>query len=326
MRIALLYNGRPVGVPAPDDAFEEYDSPETIASLAEVLTDFGAVEAVEADRNLARRLDEGAFDFAFNIAEGHGARCREAHAAAICELLGIPFTHSDPLTLALTLDKMMARRVVSPDVAVAPAALLLASDDGQALHQLTYPAVVKPNDEGSSKGIRDDSLAEDAAHAGRLVARLRELYGCPVLVEQYLPGVEVTVGVTGNGPDARILGLMEIAPVEPGGPFLYSVEAKRAFRERIRYFIPPRLPAGALREIEASALTAYRLLGCRDIARLDFRLDAAGRPCFLECNPLPGLNPESADIVILSRQVVSHRELVRGIFFDAATRYGMELR
>jgi D-alanine-D-alanine ligase len=324
LRIALLFNARPVAAaPEPDDAHEEFDSPETVASLAEALADFGDVEPVEADRQLPRRLDEGGFDFAFNIAEGRGRRCREAHAAAVCEMLGIPFTHSDPLTLAITLDKTMARRVVSPDVAVAPALLL---DDDWAPPGFSYPVVVKPNDEGSSKGVRDDSVAEDAESAMRLVARLRDSYGCPVLVEQYLPGPEVTVGITGNGRDARILGMMEIAPAAPNGRFLYSVEAKRAFRERVQYFIPPRLPAATLREIEASALAAYRLLGCRDIARLDFRLDGGGRPRFLECNPLPGLSPETADIVILSRQVISHRGLVRGIFLDAARRYGMELR
>ena len=131
--------------------------------------------------------------------------------------------------------------------------------------------------------------------------------------------------MTGNGPEARVLGLMEIAPVTPDRYFLYSLEAKRRFRERVRYFIPPRLPAGTLREIESDGLAAYRLLGCRDVARLDFRLDSAGRPRFLECNPLPGLNPETSDIVILSRPVLDYERLVRGVLADAARRYGMRL-
>lgn len=323
MKIALLYNGRPPVIAGqPDDVNEEYDTPETIAAIAGALSALGEVEAVSADRQMVRRLEEGRFDIAFNIAEGYGRRCREAHAAAVCELLGLPFTHSDALTLGLTLDKMMARRVVSPDVAVAPAVLISEED---LLPQFPFPAIVKPNDEGSSKGIRDDSLARDAGEARRLVERLRDLYGCPVLVEQYLPGAEVTAAVVGNGRDARVLGLMQIAPVQPAGYFIYSVEAKRAFRERVRYFLPPQLPASTLGEIEASALAAYRLLGCRDVARLDFRLDAQGRPHFLECNPLPGLNPETSDIVILSRSVVCYDDLVRGILRDAARRYGMAL-
>jgi D-alanine-D-alanine ligase len=189
---------------------------------------------------------------------------------------------------------------------------------------LRFPVVVKPNHEGSSKGIRNDSYASTVDDARRLVVRLRETYRCSALVEEHLPGPEVTVGVIGNGSAARVLGTMEIAPVEPSDSFLYSVEVKRAFRQRVRYFTPPRLAAATRREIEQSALTAYRLLGCRDVARLDFRLDADGRPCFLECNPLPGLNPESSDLVIMSRSVMGYDDLVRAIFQAALTRHRRE--
>jgi D-alanine-D-alanine ligase len=274
---------------------------------------------VEADRALARRLDGGDFDFAFNIAEGHGRRCREAHAAAVCELMKVPYSHSDVLTLALTLDKWLARRAVSPDIPVAAARLV--DDDHFAPCGLSYPVVVKPNDEGSSKGIRDDSVATSDQHARKLIARLRRLYGCPVLVEEYLPGAEVTVGVLGNGRDTKVLETMEIAPVERSDYFLYSVTAKREFRQRVRYFTPPRLGADTRAEVEALALRAYRLLGCRDVARIDFRLDARGRPHFLECNPLPGLNPDSSDLVILARATFSHAALVQAIFHHALRRH-----
>ena len=326
LKVALLFNRRPLDRNGlPDDAFEEFDPPETIDALASTLAGFGEITPVPADRDLARRLSEGEFDFAFNVAEGFGRRCREAHAAAVCEMLGVPYTHSDPLTLALTLDKMLARRVVSPDVPVTRAVLVDGWEQGDALEAFPYPAVVKPNDEGSSKGIRDDSLASGPDEARRLAARLRDLHGCPVLVEQFLPGPEVTVGVMGNGRTVRILGAMEIAPAVPNGRFLYSIEAKRNFRERVRYFIPPRLSEPAVREIGTLALTAYRLLGCRDVARLDFRLDAEGRPHFLECNPLPGLNPDTSDIVILSAPALSYPDLVCGVFREAALRHGREV-
>lgn len=325
MRIALLFNARPAAAieGAPDDEFEEYDSPGTVAAIARALSRFGAVEPLEADAGLARRLQEGRFDFAFNIAEGRGRRGRESHAAALCEMLGVPFTHSDAVTLGLTLDKMLARRVVSPDVRVAPAVLIDCVDDLPRSFELGFPVVVKPNDEGSSKGIRDDSVALDSDGARRLAAGLLERYRCPVLVEEYLSGAEVTVGVAGNGRDARVLRMMEIGPAGKTPYFLYSVDVKRAFRERVHYFTPPRLPHDTLSEIEANALAAYRLLGCRDIARIDFRLDARGRPHFLECNPLPGLDPDASDIVILARPTMTHAELVGGIFRDAMRRYGM---
>jgi D-alanine-D-alanine ligase len=240
-------------------------------------------------------------------------------------MMEVPYTHSDPLTLALTLDKMLARRVVSPDVPVTRAVLVDGWEQDDALEGFPYPAVVKPNDEGSSKGIHDDSLVLGPDEARRLAARLKDLYGCPVLVEQYLPGPEVTVGVIGNGRTVRILGVMEIAPAVPNGHFLYSVEVKRNFRERVQYFIPPRLPEPTFHGIGRLALTAYRLLGCRDVARLDFRLDAEGRPHFLECNPLPGLNPDTSDIVILSAPTLSYPDLVRGVFREAALRHGREV-
>jgi len=311
----------------PDDAFEEFDTEETVACIAAALEELGAeVEPVTADRCLPWRLVEGQYDFAFNIAEGEGRRCREAIPAAVCELLGVPFTGSDALTLAITLDKQMARRIVSPDLPVARGRVVESEEDAARLAALTYPALVKPNDEGSSKGIRESgAIAPDAAAAAEACRRLRSRSGCPVLVEEFLPGPEVTVGVVGNGAEARVLGMMEIASAGGNGPFVYSVEVKRDFHRRARFHMPPRLPAAALDALAQRALAAFRLLGCRDVARFDFRLDAAGEPRFLECNPLPGLDPESSDLVILSRAVLPYDELVCGILIDAARRLSIPL-
>jgi D-alanine-D-alanine ligase len=330
MRVAILYNPRPdCGSGALDDAFEEYDDPATIAAIGDALAGMGVDPTpVAADADFPWRLKQGGFDFVFNIAEGAGGRCREAVPAAICEFLEIPFTGSDALTLAATLDKAVARRIVSPEVPVACGALIEGPADESALASLPYPVVVKPNDEGSSKGIRQESWCADVNAAAARCRWLRERYACPILVEEFLPGMEITVGVRGNGREAVLIGLMEIAPVAEGGePFLYSLEVKRDFRRRVCYHVPPRLEAAPLEAIRSHALTAYRLLGCRDFARIDFRLDAAGRPRFLECNPLPGLNPESSDLVILSRMLrgddVAYDGLVQGILRDAVHRCGM---
>jgi len=347
VKIALLCNEKPARVP-PDraeDAFCEYDAPETLAAIsAELETGGDRVERVPADRRLPERLDAGRFDFAFNLGEGEGRRCREAIPAAVCELLGIPFTGPDALTLAVTLDKAMARRIVAPDVPSARAVLWPGPDAPtgacDALGALSYPAIVKPNDEGSSKGIGGDAVADGPREAEAKCRRLFETYGCPVLVEEFLPGAEVTVGILGNGPEARVLGLMEIAPAEPapasgegdgdgeGERFVYSRIVKRDYRRRVRYHFPPRIPVATLDTIAARALAAYRLLGCRDAARLDFRLDAAGEPLFLECNALPGLDPENSDLLILSRGVggPSHGDLVRGILADAMRRQSAAVR
>ncbi len=331
MKVALLHNLRVNGhdPAAMDDAFEEDDEPETIHRIAAALRGLGMrVEPVVADARLPWRLEDGSFDLVFNIAEGRGRRCREAVPAAICELLGVPFTGSDALTLAVTLDKAMARRVVSPEVAVAPAVLVERgrSADGR-LEALRYPVIVKPNDEGSSKGIRESPspLATSAAAALEQCRWLFATYGCPVLVEEFLPGAEVTVGLAGNDADVRVLGMMEVAPAVPNGAFIYSVEVKRDWQRRVRYHIPPRLAAETLAQLGRSALVAFRLLGCRDVARIDFRLDAAGTPHFLECNPVPGLHPANSDLVLLSRAAVPYENLVQGVAVDAARRLGLSL-
>lgn len=126
-----------------------------------------------------------------------------------------------------------------------------------------------------------------------------------------------------DGSGVRVLGMMEIAPACRSGPFLYSLEVKRDWRRRVAYHVPPRLDAATLDGLRAGALAAYRQLGCRDIARIDFRLDACGRPCFIECNPLPGLNRDSGDISILTRGTLGYDKLVQDILLDAARRTGV---
>jgi len=326
MKVAILHNPRPEEIPAgvPDDTYEEYDGMVTLQAIAGALHGLGLeTEPIIADRTMFRRLEEGGFGFVFNIAEGAGRRCREAVPAAVCELLGIPFTGSDALTLAVTLDKATARRVVSPDVPVAAGVLVDREGYHAGLQTLRYPVLVKPNDEGSSKGIRGNPVANSPEEALGRCRWLREHYDCAALVEEFIGGVELTVGITGNGPEARCIGSMEIAPVDEAAPFVYSLEVKRNWRNEVRYFVPPRLDTEVLMEVHRLALAAYRLLGCLDFARMDFRLDDAGRPHFLECNALPGLNPASSDIVFLSRDSVPYNSLVQGIFLDAARRQGV---
>ncbi|RXT57138.1 hypothetical protein B6S44_01465 [Bosea sp. Tri-44] len=333
VRVAILHNLRPeqsVGA-FPDDMYEEYDTSDTISAICAALADLGLTPVpLVADRQLPCKLQDGQFDFAFNIAEGAGRRCREAVAAALCELLEIPFTGSDALTLAVAQDKAVARRIVSPEVLVAPGRLVEpGSSDMSDFRHLRYPVIVKPNDEGSSKGIGPGAICGSLEAALERCRWLGENYGAPALIEEFLPGVEITVGVCGNGSERRILGVMEIAPADPGmdgNRFIYDVGTKRDWRRRVRYHVPARLPAQTLSIIEASAFAAARLLGCRDLARIDFRLDEHGVPHFLECNPLPGLDPEQGDIVIMCRGSVPYAELVQGIILDAGRRLDIPIR
>ena len=297
------------------------DSEETIAAIKGAIEELGAVVVLTvADRFLPERLAKGDFQFVFNIAEGSGRRCREAIPAAICELLSIPCTGSDLLTLGLTLDKAMARRIVAPDVAVPKAILVERAADLVGLEALHYPVMIKPNDEGSSKGIWNNAAVDDPVAAREHCQWLSNQYGCPVLVEEFINGIEVTVGIIGNSPSERILGVMEIAPNQDRDRFVYSVEVKRDWRQHVQYHVPARIGSAALAEIEQLAIKAFRLLGCRDCARVDFRFDAAGRPFFLECNPLPGLNSVDSDMVLLCQHEVPYKDLIQGILLEAFHR------
>ncbi len=328
-RIALLHNPKPqeAASPWPDDCFEEYDCQETIAAIQGAIEELGAVVVpTVADRDLPQRLAEENFQFVFNIAEGAGRRCREAIPAAICELLGLPCTGSDLLTLGLTLDKAMARRIVAPDVPVPKGILVERDSDLDWLETLRYPVIIKPNDEGSSKGIRNNPVADDADGARARCRWVRDHYGCPVLVEEFMDGMEVTVGILGNAPSERILGVMEIAPNNRRDRFVYSLEVKRDWHRQVQYHVPARLNAATLAEMERLAIKVYRLLGCRDCARMDFRMNQAGQPFFLECNPLPGLNPVHSDMVLLSKHGLSYKSLVQGILLEAMQRTGADGR
>ena len=196
-------------------------------------------------------------------------------------------------------------------------------DLGEALAGLPrsfrFPAIFKPAWEGSSKGIRGNCLADDLRDLAEGVEALLAQYRQPVLVEEYVAGDELTVGVVGNDPP-RVLGVMRVVPVNPTERFVYSLEIKRDFRRLVRYECPPPYPARLLKTVERAALASYQALGCRDVARVDFRL-RDGVPYFLELNPLPGLHPEDSDLVIMARSLGwTYRDLVGTILRSALDR------
>jgi D-alanine-D-alanine ligase len=302
----------------------EFDSRETIDALAASLGSLGhEVALVGRGLDLARRLAAGErWDLVFNIAEGVAGRSREAQVPALCELFGQPYTFSDPLTCALTLDKPLAKRVVRDHgLPTAPFAVIADAAEAAAV-DLTPPLFVKPAAEGSSKGISARSKVasrEDlAAAAGELLGTFRQ----PLLVEPFLPGRELTVGIVGNGHTARPVAVMEVTFVAGEDREAYTAQNKGDFEARVSYHLLDGEPLGVrAREV---ALGAYRALGCRDAARIDLRCDAAGEPQFLEANPLPGLNPVSGDLPILSRLAgLSHPELLGQIVDAARERWGI---
>jgi len=323
---------RPAGrgpLGARDDIDEEFDSPETIEAIAEAIASLGhEVELLGYGEAMLRRLLDGPRpDLVWNFAEGHGiARSREARVPAVLEMLDVPYTGSDPLTLAVTLDKDCAKRLVGAAGVATPRWAVYDGDWSAVRAQmsaLSRPVFVKPCYEGSSKGILTSSLIEDLAKLEDSLAELHEAYGQPILVEEFIEGDELTVGVVGNR-SPEVLGIMRVLPRdESQAPFVYSLDMKRDWQRRVRYECPAKLKAADTEAVRAAALACWRALGCRDVTRIDFRL-RDGVPYFLETNPLPGLSPLSGDLVILSRQVgIEYHNLIARILQATCERLSL---
>lgn len=310
----------------PEDAFEEYDSDATVAAIEEALSANGyRTRRLGSGRSFLGRAMHEPGDLVFNIAEGYGTRSREAHVPSALEMLGVPYTHSDPLTLALTLDKGMAKRVVASAGVPTPRFAVVETADQIETLPLRYPLIAKPLFEGSSMGVRKNSKVCDEYSLRELVEQLLADYREPVLVEEFCSGPEFTVGILGTGAGAQVIGAMEIVPKRCATEdFVYSLEVKRNYLEEVEYHAPPRRPDELVRSVEDVALSAYRALACRDVGRVDVRIGDDGEPKFLEVNPLPGLNPVTGDLVILARaNGLSYADLIGRIVEGARERHGL---
>jgi D-alanine-D-alanine ligase len=324
MRIALVYDlrddYRALGLS--EEEVAEFDSVETIDQLAAALEALRC-EPVRVGRGqaLAARLVEGVrYDLVFSIAEGVKGRSREAQVPALCELFDQPYLFSDPLTLAACLDKAVAKRLVR-DAGVPTPAFIAAEQVHELAGWTDFPAFVKPIAEGTGKGCEAGSLVHGRTELDAAVRRVVVRYKQPALVERYLPGREFTVGIAGNGEDARVLGVCEILLKANAEANVYSLHNKELCEELVTY---APVDDGEAKIAAARALQAYRALECRDAARIDFRSDANGQPYFLEANPLAGLNPWHSDLPILAAQNGISFVALIGMIVDAGlARYGL---
>jgi D-alanine-D-alanine ligase len=336
LKIGLAFDLVPAAPPSadgPDDRYEEFDKPETVAALADVLRGEGHEVVLLGDgRELLARLLDDPPELVWNLAEGEGVgRCREARVPALLEMLGIPYTGSDPLTLAASLDKDVAKRLVRDAGVVVPDGLTIApwADPAEVEARMAGlaarvppPWLLKPAYEGSSKGIRARCLVADEAEALEVHRTLAADYEQPILVEEFIAGDEVTVGLIGEGARAEIIGTMRVVPRDGNPRFIYSIEMKRDWSENLDYEVPAALPGPSARRLIDAARAAHAALGCRDVARIDFRI-RDGVPVFLEANPLPGLAPGWSDLVILARGMgLGHDDLIRRILDAALARLG----
>lgn len=350
MHVALLANlqkNAPTWPGMSPDQWDDLDSEKTIEDIMAALRSGGhQATFLEGDVTLYDRLREVKPDICFNICEGHFGDAREAQVPAILEMLRIPYTGSQVLTLALCLDKPMTKRVLAYHNLPTPAFQTF-----ERLHEpldpdMTFPLFVKPSREGTGMGVSSDSIVHNEEQLRAQLKRLFERYDQPVLVEHFIEGREVTVGVLGNlsTPTARRIPDDENAPrISRGLHFLpplevdmarYPVEEKGIYTSRIKvewvhqfhYLCPAPLPAELVADLNWYTAATFRVTGCFDVARVDFRLDMHdnNKPYILEINPLPGLNPGYSDLCLEAQAIGwSHEELVNRILEEAIHRYGL---
>ncbi|HVP83330.1 MAG TPA: hypothetical protein VMS78_01290 [Rhizomicrobium sp.] len=315
MRIGVTYDLKSdyLALGYGEEDVAEFDSEITIDAICAALAEQGwDVSRIGNVHRLIEKLAAGErWDAVFNFCEGLKGVSREAQVPAILEAYDIPYVFSDPLTLSVTLDKAMAKRVARDQgVPTADFAVIEKIADANRI-KLPYPLFLKPVAEGSGKGVNGKSrvtnLNELTCTASDLLARFKQ----PVLVETFLPGREFTVGIIGTGDDAEVLGVSEIHQKGNYVGHGYGFENKEYWEDKVDILEADAASAKAAGEV---ALAAWRALRCRDGGRVDIRNDANGNPHFIEVNPLAGLRPEYSDLCFIARyRGLSHADLIARI-------------
>lgn len=301
----------------------EFDSPATIEAIEQALQSYGfQTERVGALPMLASALLQGRrWDLVFNIAEGLHGFARESQVPALLDYYNIPYVFSDPMVLGVCLHKGVTKHVVrDKGVPTADFAVVASADEARAV-SLPYPLFVKPVAEGTGLGVGAASkvrtMDELIAACERLIARHNQ----PVLVETFLPGRELTVGITGTGSKSRAIAALEVVFADNAESDVYGYVNKAEFEDRMVYRLAHDDVADAACRV---ALDAWRALGCRDGGRVDVRLDADGVPNFIEVNPLAGLNPDTSDLPILCYKMgMTYRQLLAEVMASALERTGI---
>jgi D-alanine-D-alanine ligase len=316
LRIGFTFNVKRVDSKGGNDAEAEYDAPETIEAIRDALESYGhQVIPFEATAELPRQLMQTPVDLVFNIAEGVAGRNREAAVPALCELMGIPYTGSDAATLSIALDKALSKRVLMQHGILTAEFQLMETGRERLSPKLKFPLIVKPNQEGSSKGVSASASVVDDEEALRAVVReLIERYRQPALIEVYVPGREFTVGLLGDR-RPRVLPPMEILFKDKNVERpVYDFQIKQEWEKHVRYECPAQLAPAELKAIERVCRETFAALDCRDVARVDLRLTPKGEFYVIEVNPLPGLTPGYSDLCLIATAAgIEYRTLIGDI-------------
>lgn len=297
----------------------EFDKESTIEGIEQAIRNAGyTTERIGHAQNLMKALLDGRnWDLVFNIAEGLYGEGRESLVPALLDAYKIPYVFSGPVTLGISLNKAIAKQIVRDQGVNTPDFHVVSRLSDIALIDLEYPLFAKPVSEGTGKGINAASVINTREELEAVCDGLLRDFSQPVLVEEYLPGREFTVGVLGSGSEARVPGAMEIID-RKGDKAVYSYESKENYEELIDYV---RIDGELLEQCKEVALNAWRALNCLDGGRVDVRVDKHGKVAFIEVNPLAGLNPISSDLPILCRlNGISYQEIINAVLESAIKR------
>jgi len=321
--VGIIYNLKKGIVGKTEDVEAEYDSIDTVTNLKKAFEGKKhVVKLIEADENLPYKLRDTKIDIAFNIAEGFNGRGREAQVPSLLNMYKIPYTGSDETTLAMALDKALTKRYMSTFGVKTPGYMTVSSIEQLKDFNLNYPVIVKPNAEGSSKGITSFCVAKNSGELHSLVQKDLDLYDGSMLIEEFIVGREFTVGMVGNGSNLKVFPPMEIKYREKSSEFnIYSYEVKKAYLKYISYECPAKLEPEQQKAMVTSAEKVFHGLNCYDFCRADFMMDKKGEVYFIECNPLPGLAKDYSDLPMLAAlSGVEYDDLVCTILNDGIER------
>jgi len=326
LRVGMTYNVKsefPLQPGDPPDLNAEFDHEDTIAHIERALRRGGhEVVRLGNARTLLERVKPLAVDIVFNIAEGYEGRNRESQVPILLEMLRIPCVGADGLTLGLTLDKVLTKKLLIAEGIPTPRFLETSDPDKLWQADLTYPLIVKLRCEGSSKGLTDQSLVDTPAALHRQVQSLVETYKQPsIFAEEFIEGQEFTVAVIGNDPpEVQPVVQIRLDGATDLGRKFYTFAH---LRHGADYVCPAPIPDALAATLQDLALRTYQAVECRDFGRVDFRVDRRGRPYVLEINPLPSLSIEDVFMFVAKAKGLTYDQVINRILEAALVRYGL---
>jgi D-alanine-D-alanine ligase len=329
MKVAITCNLKRKDTSKPADYFSECDSEETINNIANALRNKGhSVDTIDVEYpRLISYFAKHHVDMVFNIAEGKEGKFRESEVPAILDYLKIPYTGSDTFSLALALNKALTKKILRAEGIPTPNFQLFVKGNEELNSELKFPLIVKPNCEGSAKGINKNNVVQNKEELHQRVKEIIGQYQQEALVEEFIEGKELTVGILENG-KTRVLPILEIdfTNCQKSGEYFYSWKMKE-FQGNAEmglvpsFFCPARLDPEIEKKVIDVALRTHRALGCLDISRTDIRLDKFNVPYVLEINPLPGLDPKESNFPIMAYAAgMKYDDLIEAIILSASER------